>query len=121
MDERFREAFESVLAHDLDRSMLVELLEADREVRYEELRRSVGKPLSQAYQRALDRLMDHALVQRRLEQRGERYQTHLSLTSRGKQVAEVLEGLGNRGSLPRDLPESLRADIQQAFLGGAQA
>lgn len=121
MDERFREAFKSVLGHELDRSLLVELLGAEREVRYEELRRSVGKPHSQVFQRSVDRLMDHALVQRRLEPQGERYESHLSLTSRGKQVAEVLEGLGNNGSLPRDLPEGLRADVQQAFLGGAPA
>lgn len=121
MDERFREAFESVLGHELDRSLLVELLEADREVRYEELRRRVGAPHSQTFQRAVDRLTDHALVQRRFQPQGERYESHLSLTSRGMQIAGVLEGLGNTGSLPRDLPEGLRADVQQAFLGDARA
>lgn len=58
-----------------------------------------------AFQRALDRLTDHALVQRRLQPQGERYETQLTLTSRGSQVAEVLEGLGTRARSRSTFPK----------------
>lgn len=122
MDPRFLEAFNEALAHDLDRAMLIELLEADREVRYEELRRSVGSPKSQSFQYALDRLMDHAMVNRRLEPWGEqRYKTLLSPTARGTKVARILQGLANEGQIPAEFRDELGEELTLAFRGRAPA
>lgn len=122
MDPRFLEAFNEALAHDLDRAMLIQLLEAEREVRYEELRKSVGSPRSQSFQYALERLMDHAMVNRRLEPWGEeRYKTLLSPTARGMKVAGVLQGLATEGEIPAEFQDEFGEELASAFRGRAPA
>lgn len=122
MNPRFLEAFNEVLAHDLDRAMLLALLDAGREVRYEELRRSVGSPQSQTFQYALDRLMEHALVNRRMEPWGEeRYKTQLSPTARGVKIARILEGLASEGQIPTQFRDELGEELEVAFRGQASA
>lgn len=122
MNPRFLDAFNEVLAHDLDRAMLLALLEADREVRYEELRKTVGSPQSQSFQYALDRLMDHALVTRRLEPWGEeRYKSQLSPSARGMKVARILEGLATKGEIPAEFQDELGEELESAFRGRAPA
>lgn len=122
MDHGFLKAFNEVLAHDLDRAMLIAMLQAEREVRYEELRKSVDAPPSQSFQYALDRLMDHALVNRRLEPWGEeRYKTLLSPTARGMKVARTLEGLASDCAVPKDILDELGEELEVAFRGRATA
>lgn len=122
MDSRFLDAFNEALAHDLDRAMLIQLLEAEREVRYEELRKSVGSPQSQSFQYALERLMDHAMVNRRLEPWGEeRYKTLLSPTARGMKVARILQGLATEGRIPAEFRDELGEELASAFRGRAPA
>lgn len=122
MNRRFLEAFNEVLAHDLDRAMLLGLLNAEREVRYEELRKSVGSPKSQSFQYALDRLMDHALVNRRMEPWGEeRHKTLLSPTSRGMKIARILDGLASNGQIPTEFRDELGEELEVAFRGRAPA
>lgn len=102
--------------------MLIALQEAGREVRYEELRRSVNSPPSQSFQYALDRLMDRALVNRRLEPWGtERYKTLLSPTPRGTKIARILEGLATHGQIPRDILDELGEELESAFRGRVPA
>lgn len=121
MDAAFLEAFNAVLGHEIDRAILVELRRAGRELGHEELRRRVGSPHSQTFQYALDRMMDHALVGRRLEPWGERYRSHLSPTSRGTAVARVLDGLASRGAVPEDLLDEVGEELRRAFVGGSPA
>ena len=117
MNGRFVVAFEETLRNDLDRRILIKLLEADREVRYEELRKAVEEKSSQTFKYAIDRLMRHAAMNRRLEEQGDRYLTHFSPTPRGKQIALILVNLGQRGSLPPDIPIQVKKDVQRVFLG----
>lgn len=119
MSDRFAKAFGAVLGEELDRRILIQLHEAGREVRYEELRKAVGEPSSQTFKYAFDRLMRHALLDRRLEERGERYHSHLSPTARGRMIAQILVSLGKRGELPSEIPAEYRDGIQKVFLGAA--
>ena len=122
MNPRFLEAFNEILAHDLDRAMLLTLLDAGREVRYEELRKSVGSPKSQSFQYALDRLMDHALVNRRMEPWGEeRYKTLLSPSARGMKIARILDGIATEGKIPPEFRRELGEELEVAFRGQAPA
>lgn len=113
--EDFVAAFRMVLTHDLDRRVLLELAGAQRELRYEELRKAVHEESKQLYQYAISRLMDGVLVNRRLVEAGERYQTHLSPTPRGILVFKILHSLGEKGQLPDKLPGQLREQIQSFF------
>lgn len=113
--QEFIAAFRMVLAHDTDRRMLLELAGAGREIRYEELRKAVHEDSKQLYQYAVDRLIDHVLINRRLEEAGERYRSYLSPTPRGMLVAKILRSLGRRGSLPEELPDQLQAQVREFF------
>lgn len=104
-----------VLAHDTDRRMLLELAGAERELRYEELRKAVHEESKQLYEYAVNRLIEHVLVNRRLEEAGERYRSYLSPTARGMLVAKILRSLGRRGSLPDELPAKLQAQVRAFF------
>lgn len=91
----FREALESSLGHPLDRRILLTLHDAERDVRYEELRRAVStadrKVSPQAFKLAVNRLSACAALNRRLEPLGEnKYASHLSLTKQGSMVADLL-------------------------------
>ena len=117
---QFIAAFESVLAHEDDRRMLVVLHKAaasDREVRYEELRKEVGIESKQQFKYAFDRLMDDVLIKRRLVPRGERYESYLTSTNWGSAIAKALVSLSEQGVLPADLPRTLAAGIRRAFVG----
>lgn len=117
MNPRFIEAFSSVLAHDLDRRALLEMLHANREVRYAELRRATGERSAQLFDYAVERLIAHALVNRRLVYRGRRFQSHLSPSGRGLAIAKVLDGLVRTGRLPRNLPAEMLGDVRLVLLG----
>lgn len=119
MNARFIAAFSSVLAHDLDRRSLLCLLRAGRELRYEELRRAAGEPSPQLFNYAVDRLVTHGLVNRRLVPQGKRFQSHFSPSARGLAIARVLEGLVLSGRLPARLPKDVIADVRLVLSGGS--
>lgn len=117
MTELFAEAFASVLGHELDRRMLVALCEARREVRYEELRRTVNETSSQAFKRAFDRLQRHALISRRLVPQGEEnYESHLSPTVRGQYIASLLLELSH-STADAKVPREVAAQASAVLLG----
>lgn len=113
---RLSEAFEGVLAHAEDRQILAHLLAHGEEVRYEALRRGVEEGSPQMFKYSVDRLSRSALINRRLVERGRRFDSFLSLTAAGKEIARVLVSLSERGSLPRGLPERDRLELQHTFL-----
>jgi DNA-binding HxlR family transcriptional regulator len=117
MNARFVAAFSSVLAHDLDRRALLCLLRASHELRYEELRRAAREPSPQLFKYAVDRLITHALVNRRLVPQGKRFQSHFSPSARGLAIARVLEGLVRSGRLPQRLPPEVLADVRLVLEG----
>src|SRR5438876_4267082 len=90
MEQRFAVALESVMEQPLDRRVLQVLFRTGHEVRYMELWRAVGQPHKQEFRDSVERLVRHALVNRRLEEQGSRHATHLSPAPRGNRVAEVL-------------------------------
>lgn len=114
-NQDFLAAFKVVLSHDLDRKILLELTDVDRELRYEELRRAVHEDSKQTFQYAITRLLDVVLLNRRLEPQGERYQSFLSPTPRAILISKVLLSLGSKGRLPETLPANLREQIQAYF------
>ena len=118
MNARFIAAFSSVLAHDLDRRALLTLLSSGRELRYEELRRAAGEPSPQLFSYAVDRLVTHALVNRRLVSQGKRFQSHFSPSARGLAIARILEGLVRSGRLPAKLPREVLSDVRRVLSGG---
>jgi hypothetical protein len=117
MNARFVAAFSSVLAHDLDRRALLTLLSSGRELRYEELRRAAGEPSPQLFNYGVDRLVAHALVNRRLVSQGKRFQSHFSPSARGLAIARILEGLVRSGRLPEKLPAAILADVRLVLAG----
>lgn len=119
MNVRFANAVDAVLAHRRDRGMLVALARVDQEIGYDDLREELGDPLTQGFQRGLDRLVDRALVKRRLVEHDGGYRARFSLTERGATIAHVLTVLGNKGSLPHDLSEASREALAGSFLGRA--
>ncbi len=110
------DAFSQVLAHPEDRRALTFLLATDGEVRYEALRKGIREDSQQMFKYSMDRLSKTALIKRRLVERGKRYESHLSLTRAGKEIAEALLSLSQKGTLPRSLPERDRLELQQAFV-----
>jgi DNA-binding HxlR family transcriptional regulator len=117
MTELFAEAFASVLRYELDRRMLVALCEAKREVRYEELRRTVNESSSEAFKRAFDRLQRHALISRRLIPQGEEnYESHLSPTVRGQYIASLLVKLSH-STTDAKVPKEVAAQASAVLLG----
>lgn len=116
MTELFAEAFASVLSQELDRRMLVALCEAKREVRYEELRRTVNEESSEAFKRAFSRLQRHALINRRLIPQGENYESHLSPTVRGLYIASLLVEL-SRSTSDAKVPKEVAEEASAVLLG----
>lgn len=115
--ERFAQAFEEILGRELDKAIVICLRDAERPVRYEELRKTVGEASPETFKRAIDGLTRAAVISRKLEPQGGRYLSYISPTPRGVIVADTLFSLGTKGRLPNSLPESVRADIQGVFLG----
>jgi DNA-binding HxlR family transcriptional regulator len=113
---RLSDSFERVLAHAEDRQVLGYLLKQEGEVRYEVLRRGIREDSPQMFKYCVDRLSKSALVNRRLVERGRRFESHLSLTRAGKEIAGALVSLSERGALPRDLPERDRVELRRTFL-----
>lgn len=110
-------AFTSVLAHRDDRKILVFLRSQNSEVRYEALRKAIGEDSPQSFKYAISRLSGEALINRRLEERGERFASFISLTTPGASIAALL--LGMHAALPKiaeDVPKQLREDAQRALL-----
>lgn len=114
---RFASAFDAVLAKDIDRAILVALRNADRELRYEELRRAVGSPRPQTFQYALDRLMKRACVARRLEPRGAHHASHYRTSSRGAEIATLLIWLAKGGSRPAGIDPDHLGAARRVLLG----
>ncbi len=112
------EAVHSLVAHELDRRILLELLLGGDETRYEGLRLAVGETSKQRFQDALARLQLHSLVDRRLEPAGKRYWSWFSCTSRGKRLSTAILGLARKGALPRDTDASTRAAFRTELSGG---
>src|SRR5882762_9677994 len=117
MDRPFRKAFASVLAHELDRRILLALLRQKSEIRYEALRRAVGEASSQTFNYAVERLVSHGLVGRRLKPQGKRFMSYFQLVPRGRDVALICTSLAKGGPLPRQLPRGTRQDVHAVFLG----
>lgn len=116
-DQDFCDAFECVLTQPLDRRMLLTVYRSGRELRYEELRKSVGSPHKQSFADALDRLLSQILVIRRYVPKGQRYQTLVSPTPRGTVIAKITFHLSREGSLPDDLPPRLSDLVKRVFSG----
>lgn len=111
------EALESVLAHRSDRQILVYLRSQGEEVRYEILRRAIGEKSPQSFKYAISRLSGDALINRRLEERGERFASFISLTNPGKSIATLLIELHSAlHTMPGDFPRQLREEAQHALL-----
>ncbi len=119
MNVRFADAVDAVLAHRRDRGMLVGLAREGQEMGYDELRQALGDPLTQGFQRGLDRLIGKALVKRRLVEHEEGFRARFSLTQRGSTIAHVLTVLGSKGTLPSDLSDAAREAVAASFLGRA--
>jgi DNA-binding HxlR family transcriptional regulator len=117
MDPYFRRAFASVLAHELDRRILLALLHQKREIRYEALRKTVGEQSSQLFNYAVERLVSSGLVGRRLKPQGKRFMSYFQLVPRGRDVALICASLAKGGPLPRRLPRAGRQDVHAVFLG----
>lgn len=90
VEQRFAVALEGVMEQPLDRRVVLILYRTGHEVRYMELWRAAGQPHKQVFKDSIERLVRHALVNRRLEEQGERYATFLSPSPRGNRVAEIL-------------------------------
>lgn len=90
VEQRFAVALEGVMEQPLDRRLVLILHRTGHEVRYMELWRAAGQPHKQEFKDSIERLVRHALVNRRLEEQGERYATFLSPSPRGDRVAEIL-------------------------------
>lgn len=111
-------ALESVLEQPLDRRILLQLAAHDRELRYMELWRVVGQPHKQEFKNSIDRLARHAVVNRRLLERGEKHESHLSPTERGLRIAAVWKS-ALEGALKAKEAQSVREPVRQVFLGEA--
>jgi DNA-binding MarR family transcriptional regulator len=109
------------LVHVEDRQVLAFLLAQPGEVRYEAARHGVEENSPQMFKYCVDRLSRSALINRRLAEHGHRFDSYLSLTPAGKEIARALVSLSERGALPRDLPQRDRLDIQQSFLSEVPA
>lgn len=116
-DHDFLDAFECILTQPLDRRLLLQLYIAKRELRYEELRKAAASPHKQSFSIALDRMLSHLLINRRYVPQGQKYQTFLSPTPRGRLVAKITHHLSVNGSLPDDLSPRVRKLTQRVFSG----
>lgn len=114
-NEDFINAFQAVLAHDLDRRMVLELARTPGEFGYEELRKAVGETSNQTFNYAFERLMYHVLVYRRLQEQGKYYHSYLSATPRAMLIAKILTSLGKSGRLPASLASPVREQVQAWF------
>lgn len=122
VEQRFAVALEGVMEQPLDRRVVLILHRTGHEVRYMELWRAAGQPHKQEFKDSVERLVRHALVNRRLEEQGERYATHLSVAPRGTRVAEVLIEAGNAVSrLLGRLEPKLADPARDVFLGETQS
>lgn len=114
----FVAALRELLAHDLDRDLLITLVRAGTTVGYEELRHAVGDPHQQTYKNTVDRLLEHVAVYRQLRPKGKRYRTFLSPSPRGILLVRVLTHLSREGRLPPDLPEEIRRPLETWLVAG---
>lgn len=119
IEQRFMVALESVIEQSLDRRILMRLADADRELRYMELWRLVGQPHKQEFKNSIERLMKHAVLNRRLIERGEKHESHLSPTERGMRIAAVWNG-ALKGALAAKEAQSVQEPVRKVFLGEAQ-
>jgi hypothetical protein len=111
----FALAFQETLKSPVERRILVTLLQAGHELRYEEVRRAIsteGPVAPQTFRNAVERLSARAAIDRRLEPQGDR---------RGRLIAEVLAELARAGTIPRSLPDAVQRDLQAVFLGDVSA
>lgn len=113
----FSRAFESVLAHRIDRRILTLLAERERELRYEELRKAAGMGSPQLFKECIERLGKNALIDRRLVPRGKLFSSHISATRLGLAIAQVLERMGAQSSLPRGMPDAHKRVVQRVLAG----
>lgn len=109
-------ALESVLEQSLDRRILLQLAAHERELRYMELWRAVGQPHKQEFKNSIDRLSKHAVVNRRLIEKGEKHESHLSPTERGVRIAALWRS-ALEGALKAKEAESVHDSVRQVFLG----
>lgn len=112
----FAAAFAATFAQPIDRAILIALQESGKELRYEEMRRLLGGPKPQTFQYALDRLMAHAMVSRRLEPHGKSHWSYYQPTTRGAKVASTWMGIAD-GRTPRGLSKPEIAAVRDVLLG----
>jgi hypothetical protein len=120
----FALAFQETLKSPVERRILVTLLQAGHELRYEEVRRAIsteGPVAPQTFRNAVERLSARAAIDRRLEPQGDRHLSYLAPTRRGRLIAEVLAELARAGTIPRSLPDAVQRDLQAVFLGDVSA
>jgi DNA-binding HxlR family transcriptional regulator len=112
---RFQDALEDVLRYRSDRSIVLGLSTAGREVRYEALRRGIGNESPQLFRDSVERLSTHALINRRLVPSGRRYSSYLSTTEAGDKVASVLVSFREGRPIPTELRPSERKVLEAIF------
>jgi len=115
---RFGVAFETVLSKPSYRFIVVTLTESGRDLRYEELRKAVSAS-SQQFARDIEMLLRHAIIDRKVVERGDRYDSHLSASRRGRMIGEILISLSHEGTLPSSLNVTEKRYVQLAFSGGS--
>lgn len=87
-----RSAAHDLLENALDRRILLHLHEAG-ELRFADLFRIGATTSKNHFQRSLDRLQDHILIDRRIQPAGKRYWSTYDLTSRGRRFAAAIQEL----------------------------
>lgn len=112
----FAAAFAATFPQPIDRAILVALQASEKELRYEELRRLVGNPRPQTFQYAMDRLMAHAMVSRRLEPHGKSNWSHYKPTTRGAKVASIWIDIAY-GRSPTGLSQQENEAVRDVLLG----
>lgn len=117
VESRFADAFSSVLRHSWDRRILTALRGAGRELRYEELRRLIDSPHPQTFQTALNRLMDVALIARRIHPDGPSNRSQYQPTKKGLDIAEILQSLADEGCFPATVHPQLVEAAKQVLIG----
>ena len=80
-----------------------------------------GVAAKQTFSLSIERLERHALVNRRLVPKGERYASYLSPSNRGSTIAGVWENLAKNSELPRDLPQNVALMMRRVFAGEPQS
>lgn len=109
-----RTAVHDLFQHDLDRRILLYLY-GEGEARFAQLFRISETTSKNHFQRSLNRLQDHILVDRRIEEAGKSFRSRYALTPRGKRFATTIQELAKQvPSTDQGLGQAIRDEILAA-------